>query len=121
MEGGTCRQQVGQDSRQAAFPAELLIVNRGYCVARIPAGLTIPSGLGFTNLMTKDGMLESVWRKAFDNICLFSAGNCLQVTWPCLFSAAWLLYYLFLEWVWSLGRWGGALGKVGEGREANSS
>lgn len=39
---------------RAASPAEILLVNRGYCVARIPAGLRIPSGLGLTNLMTED-------------------------------------------------------------------
>lgn len=65
VEVDTCWQRVGQDSRQAAFPAEILFVNRGYCVARIPAGLTIPSGLGFTNLMTKDAgkcLAEGIWQ-----------------------------------------------------------
>ena len=50
---------------RAASPAEILLVNRGYCVARIPAGLTIPSGLGLTNLMTEDAgkcLAEGIWQ-----------------------------------------------------------
>lgn len=42
-------QQVGQDGQTGYFPFQNPWVNRGYCVAGIPAALTIPGELGFTN------------------------------------------------------------------------
>ena len=112
-----CWPQAGRTVERAASPAAVLLVNRGYCVARIPAGLPVPSGLGLTNLMTEDAgkcLAEGIWQ--YLPVLCWGGGGCLQIMWPCLFSAAWGLYYLFLEQGWSLGPWGGGCGQAGEGK-----
>lgn len=60
-------------------------------------------------------MLESVWRKAFDNICLFYAGVGVGASGsrdPAYFRQ------LGLERGWSLGPWGGGCGQAGEGKSS---
>lgn len=108
-------QQHGPTGR---FPFQILGVNRGDCVAGIPAVPSIPSEVGFTP--PRPRMLERAWQEPFDNICLFSAGGGLQIMWPRFFLAAEHLVVVLGGGLVSPGRWEG-LWKGGARGEANHS